>query len=62
MANINYNCTYAAVIISTVYKILLALIAVHDFKAHQIDIIMAFLNNFIRKHSIYVHQPKGFED
>ena len=54
VADINYDRTYTAVVTSTTYRILLALIAMHDLKAHQINIITAFLNSFIRKHSIYV--------
>ena len=62
MANINYNYIYATVVTLTAYRILLALITVYNLKAHQINIITAFLNSFIRKHSIYVQQPKGFKD
>ena len=50
------------VVTLTTYRILLALIAVHNLKAHQINIITAFLNSFIRKYSIYMQQPKGFKD
>ena len=62
MANINYDYIYAAVVTLTAYRILLALIAVYDLKAYQINIITAFLNSFIRKYSIYIQQLKGFED
>jgi len=62
VANINYDHIYAAVVTLTTYRILLALIAVHNLKAYQINIITAFLNSFIRKHFIYVRQLKGFED
>ena len=53
---------YAAVVTLTAYRILLALITVYNLKAYQVDVITAFLNSFIRKHSIYMRQPKGFKD
>ena len=62
MANINYDHIYAAVVTLTAYRILLALITVYNLKAYQINIITAFLNSFIRKHSIYMRQLKGFKD
>ena len=62
MASINYNCMYTTVVTLTAYRILLALIAVHNLKAHQVNIITAFLNSFIKKHFIYMRQPKGFKD
>ena len=54
VVNINYDRIYAAVVTLTAYRILLALIAVHNLEAYQIDVITAFLNSFIRKHLIYV--------
>jgi hypothetical protein len=62
VANIDYDRIYAAVVTLTACRILLALIAVHNLKAHQIKIITAFLNSFIRKQSIYVRQTKGLKD
>ena len=62
VANIDYNYIYAAVVTLTAYRILLALIAVYNLKAYQINVITAFLNSFIRKHFIYVRQLKGFKD
>ena len=62
MASINYDCTYATVVTLTACRILLALIIVYNLKAHQVNVITAFLNSFIRKHSIYMQQPKGFKD
>ena len=62
MASIDYNHIYVAVVTLTAYRILLVLITVYNLKAHQVDIITAFLNSFIRKHSIYVRQLKGFKD
>ena len=62
VANINYDYMYAAVVTLTACRILLALIVVYNLKAYQINIITAFLNSFIRKHSIYIRQLKGFKD
>jgi len=62
VADIDYDRTYAAVVTLITCRILLVLIAMHDLKAHQIDIITAFLNSFIRKYLIYVRQPKGFKN
>ena len=62
VASINYNQMYAIVVTLTAYRILLVLITVYNLKAYQVNIITAFLNSFIRKHSIYVRQSKGFKD
>jgi len=62
VVNIDYDHMYAAVVILTAYRILPALIAVYNLKADQINVITAFLNSFIRKHSIYVRQLKEFKD
>ena len=54
MANIDYDYMYAVVVTLTAYRILLALIIVYNLKAYQINVIIAFLNSFIRKYLIYV--------
>nr|GEY13689.1 copia protein [Tanacetum cinerariifolium] len=58
---INYDETYASVARLESIKILLAYACDLDFKLFQMDVKIAFLNDFIIE-EVYVAQPSGFID
>jgi Reverse transcriptase (RNA-dependent DNA polymerase) len=56
---IDYTDVYAAVVKSMSIRVLLALTAIHDLEAQQLDVMNAFLNAHL-KETIYVEMPHGF--
>jgi transposase InsO family protein len=56
---IDYTEVYAATAKSTSIRVLLALTAIHDLEAQQLDVMNAFLNAHL-KETIYVEMPHGF--
>ena len=51
--------TYSPVTRITSIRMLIALVAVHDFKIHQMDVKTTFLNGELEE-EIYMEQPEGF--
>ena len=57
----DYNEMYAPVIQMDTLRVILALVLVKKLKVHQMDIKGAYLNGILKK-TIYMKQPKGFDD
>jgi len=58
---IDYDETYASMTKPATMKIMLALVARLDIECKQYDLITAFLNALIEKHTIFVEMPHGFK-
>jgi hypothetical protein len=58
---IDYTDVYASVVKSMSIRVLLALTAIHDLEAHQLDVLNAFLNADL-KETIYMELPHGYEE
>ncbi|KAM1543967.1 hypothetical protein PS2_013233 [Malus domestica] len=56
---IDYEETFSPVAMITSIRILLAIVAYHDYKIWQMDVKMAFLNGYL-KEELYMTQPEGF--
>ncbi|GJZ31084.1 zinc finger, CCHC-type containing protein [Tanacetum coccineum] len=56
---IDYFNTYATVARIATIKLLLALAAIHNLVAHQMDVKTTFLNDDLEE-EVYMKQPKGF--
>ena len=52
--------TFATVVKVTTFKVLFALVAIHDWELHQMDVKGAFLYGDIGE-EVYVQQPEGFD-
>jgi transposase InsO family protein len=52
--------TFATVVKATTFKVLFALVAIHDWELHQMDVKGAFLYGEIGE-EVYVKQPEGFD-
>ena len=60
---VDFDQTFAPTVRPATAKVILTLIANFDLHAVQLDVILAFLNSrFSEGETIYVVQPKGFED
>lgn len=58
---VDYDETYASVVKTNSYRVLLALATIFGWNVDHIDFVTAFLNGFIRGRKIYVEQPPGYE-
>ena len=58
---LDFGETYEPVARLESIRILLAYVALHDFKLYQMDVKSAFLNGPLSE-LVYVEQPPGFED
>lgn len=58
---IDYEETYALVVLLEAIRLLLAFASCLDFKMFQMDVKSVFLNGFLNE-DVYVSQPPGFED
>jgi len=58
---IDFDETYSPVAMLEAVKLLLAYPCMCNFKLHQMDVKIAFLNGFLNE-ELYVSQPSGFED
>ena len=56
---LEYFDTYTPVTRITSIRMLIALVAVHDLKIHQMDVKTTFLNGELEE-EIYMEQPEGF--
>ena len=60
---VDYDETYASVVKSMVWKLLLALAARYDLEVEQADVISAFLEASLPENErVYVQQPHGYEE
>ena len=57
----DYNEMYTPVIQMDTLRVILALVPVKKLKVHQMDIKGAYLNGIL-KETIYMDQPKGFDN
>ena len=57
---VDFNEFFSPIVKHTSKRILLALVAKHDWVLHQLDVKTAFLHGDLEE-TIYMHQPKGFE-
>ena len=57
---LDYDLTYAAVVKSMSWRIILALVAMYNLEAEGFDIVSAFLEALLKKR-IWVEQPHGYE-
>ena len=51
--------TYSPVTRITSIRVLIAIVALHNFEIHQMDVKTAFLNGGLEE-EIYMEQPEGF--
>ncbi len=58
---VDFDETYASVVKSNSYKVLLAIATFFEWPVDHIDFITAFLNRVIGNHIVYVEQPLGYE-
>jgi len=58
---VNYDETFASVVKSTTYRIVLIITAMLDLEVEQLDFITAFLNSNLTE-TIYITQLEGFID
>ena len=57
--DIDFFDTFSPVTKVTSIRLLIAIVAIHNFMIHQIDVKMTFLNGDLEE-EIYMDQPKGF--
>ena len=57
----DYNKTYAPVIRMDMLRVILAMALVKELKVYQLDIKGVYLNGILQE-TIYMQQPKGFDD
>jgi len=51
---IDYGNTFAGVIWPSIFKLLMALVAVYDLECKYLDVITAFLNRKLNRKNIYI--------
>ena len=56
---VDYDETFSPVAMLKFIRILLSIVAYHDYEIWQMDVKMAFLNGFLDK-EIYMEQLEGF--
>ena len=56
-----FNKTYALVVKSNSYKVLLAIATFFGWPVDHMDFITAFLNGALRDQTVYIKQPLGYE-
>ena len=59
---IDFDKTYAAVIRSTIVKIIFAIVAMEDLECDQMDLVTAFLNSKIDREDFYMEMPYGYNN
>ncbi len=58
---VDFDETYASVVKSNSYKVLLAIATFFGWPVDHMDFITAFVNGVIGDHIVYVEQPLGYE-
>jgi Reverse transcriptase (RNA-dependent DNA polymerase) len=58
---IDFDETFSPVVMFKSIRILLAIVAFHDYEISQMDVKTAFLNGDLQE-DVYMTQPMGFED
>jgi len=53
---INYGDTFTGVVCPSIFKLLMALVAVYNLECKHLDIITAFLNRKLNRKNIYVRK------
>ena len=57
---LDFRVTFATVVRATAFRVVFALVAIHDWELHQMDVKGPFLYGDIQE-DVYVQQPEGFD-